>query len=975
MRKITLLFILFLAAGSLSAQTILDVPTVGTATRPTLTGFTANWTAVPNATSYAINVYDGASALVTGSPKTVTGATSATLAVTAMLQPNSTYTYTVTAIGDAISFLNSAASAPSEAFTTGSSTGTYTLQYAASDVATLLVDLRGGAADIYELTTSGGAYTFTTADANNAILIRNTKVRAAAGLAAKPIIKLNSTTATTNTINIFQTVTPNLTVYFEGLEFDGVNPGASGQPLLFYSNNLGAANTKLYINDCYIRSFKNTSGNGLIQMKDEGSTTQVIDIQNTVINDCGGRIIYLNPAANPTKCDITLKNVTFSNNALLASRANVIYGAKANTGTTLFDHCTFYNLVTTSGSEGIIRYPSGSGVITVSNSIFSTVAQTLPAATISYCYLAGFTGTVPTGTNTFTTVPTFTNAATLDFSLTNKSSFICADTKVAGNTIYYSALPKLDSPVVGTAGSIGTNGFTANWSAVSNASGGYSIKVYEGATLVSTTLAAGQETVSTTISGLKTGTTYTYKVTAVGDATNYDSSEPSAASASFTTLGLAIPVVGSATDIATNSFTANWTPVTNASSYDVMVYLMTNLVSTTNIAGQASSSLAITGLAMGTSYTYKVMAIGDGITYLNSDVSPSSTAAKTLAEIVNQLNPNFGDGSWGTVYTSSQALGSYPTYSANGFDLTKAYVQSINVTGLKGESYTHMLKLDKSSNSGVMDSPTVASVSQLEIRASATTGRQFTLYIWNAGTSTWSLHGTYTTTVDTENIFLINFSGTLTNAKFRIINISSGAFSFYKIKTHTTQPVALTAPTVGAASEIGSFGFTANWTPVDVNGSNYDVKVFLQNHDNLGNLTGAVTLVSTQSTISGQASSSLALTGLQADSTYYYKVVATGDGDNLYSNSLLSAASASFTTLSDVGTSVIDLKSKQLLQVNAKTISASETGSFEVYNLQGVKLLDVSNVNYIETNLLKGLYVVRFTNKVGKQLVQKIIIK
>ncbi|MBV5343609.1 hypothetical protein JZU68_08395, partial [bacterium] len=58
------------------------------------------------------------------------------------------------------------------------------------------------------------------------------------------------------------------------------------------------------------------------------------------------------------------------------------------------------------------------------------------------------------------------------------------------------ALPKLDTPVVGTASSIGTNGFTANWSSVSNAPGGYSIKVYEGATLANTTLVAGQATVS-----------------------------------------------------------------------------------------------------------------------------------------------------------------------------------------------------------------------------------------------------------------------------------------------------------------------------------------------------------------------------------------------------------------------------------------------------------------------------------------------
>lgn len=963
MKKITLLFCLFLSASFISAQTTLDVPTVGTATRVTLTGFTANWTAVPNATSYAINVYDGASALVAGSPKTVTGASSAMLAIAGMLLPNTTYTYTVTAIGDAVTYLSSAASAPSASFTTATSTGTYTLQYEAADVATLNADLKGGAADIYELTTSGGAYTFSTGSTgNNNTLIRNTTVRAAVGLAAKPILKLNSTT-TGSTSNIFYTATSGLTIRFEGLEFDGVNAGGTGQPLAFYDATTTAANTKLYINNCYFRGFLNAPGNGLIRMNAEGSTSQIIDIQNSVINNTGGRIIYLNQTTNPTKCDITIKNTTFSNNVLLTARANIIYAAKVNSGATLFDHCTFYNLVTTSGSEGIIRYPSGSGAITVSNSIFSTVAQTLPTATISYCYLAGFTGTVPTGTNTFATVPTFTNAASLDFSLSNKSSFICADTKIAGNTIYYSALPKLDAPVVGTASSIGTNGFTANWSTVSNASGGYSIKVYEGVTLANTTLATGQATVSALITGLKTGTSYTYTVTAIGDATNYDSSNASVASASLTTLGLQVPIVGSATDITSSSFTANWTPVANASSYNVMVYLSTNLVSTTNISGQAASSLSLTGLAMGTTYTYKVMAVGDGVTYFNSDASSASAIAKTTATTISQLNPNFADGTWGGVISGSLTLGTYPTYSANGFDLTKGYIQTTNVNGLKGEAFTHMLKLDKSSNLGVMDLPTVASVSQLEIRASATTGRQFTLSVWNSGTSAWDLYGTYATTVDTENIFLINFPSALTNVKFRIINISSGAFSFYKIKSHTSQPVALTAPTVGAASNIGITGFTANWTSSETNATGYKVCVYK-----------GTSLMSTVEA-SGQSTNSVAITGLQADSVYTYKVSAIGDGDVIYSNSLLSAASATITTLSDLGTSTKNINSASFITIKDRTIFTSEIGDVEIYNLQGAKIVEVRNTNKIELNITNGLYFVRFRTDNGIENVQKFIIR
>jgi hypothetical protein len=257
------------------------------------------------------------------------------------------------------------------------------------------------------------------------------------------------------------------------------------------------------------------------------------------------------------------------------------------------------------------------------------------------------------------------------------------------------------------------------------------------------------------------------------------------------------------------------------------------------------------------------------------------------------------------------------------------------VNGIKGEAFTHMLKLDKSSNSGVLDLPTVTSVSQLEIHAAATTGRQFTLSIWNSGTSAWDLYGTYATTVDTENIFLINFASPLTNAKFRIIDISTGAFSFYKIKTHTTQPTALTAPTAGTASAITATTCTANWTPVDINGTNYEVKVYK-----------GTTLKVTATTTGGQATSSIAITGLQADSTYTYKVKAIGDGDNLYSDSYQSLASAAFTMAHQVATPVLDAPSViHASGFTANWQAVANAISYDVMLYEGVNYISTTNVS------------------------------
>ncbi|GEM_PF-858783 len=529
---------------STSPLTTLDTPTVGTASKATLTGFTANWTAVANATSYAINVYDGASALVSGSPKTVNGASSATLAITGLLLPNTSYTYTVTAIGDNVNaYASSAASGNSASFTTATSTGSYTIQYAASDVATLLADLNGGAADIYELTSSGGAYTFTTTTTTSAVLVRNTIVRAVAGLASKPIIKVN-TSGTGTTMSMFQipTTVTGLTLRFDGLEFDGINPGNGGsgyaQPNAIYDANTGTTNTQLYVTNCYFHDFLNAAGNGVIRLNGSAGT-QTMDVQGSTFNNCGGRILYPNSASTSPTTNINLKNNTFSNTVTLAtSRHNIIYNNVANPGTTTIDHCTFYKVADAAVPNGIVSITgSGNGAITIKNSIFVTAPTTLPTATVDYCYLAGLqsgtSGASYTGaTHTFATAPTFTNTTSLDFSLTNKSSFTPTldGSYYAGNTYYTLAIPGISA-----GSSPAAVGFTANWTAVANASS-YDVKVYQGASWISTTNASGQATASLAITGLSGNTAYTYTVTAKGDNTSYFyDSKPSVASASIST--------------------------------------------------------------------------------------------------------------------------------------------------------------------------------------------------------------------------------------------------------------------------------------------------------------------------------------------------------------------------------------------------------------------------------------------------------
>ncbi|MFZ4546942.1 MAG: fibronectin type III domain-containing protein [Bacteroidales bacterium] len=450
-------------------------------------------------------------------------------------------------------------------------------------------------------------------------------------------------------------------------------------------------------------------------------------------------------------------------------------------------------------------------------------------------------------------------------------------------------VPQLSPPAVGTASSISNTGFTANWTSVANATG-YSVKVYSGATLVGTTNASGQATENVAISGLASGTDYTYKVTAIGDGINYSSSDPSAASPIFTTLGLVQPTVGVATNITANGFTANWTAVANATGYDVKVYLGTLFVSTTNAPGQATSNLAITGLSFGTSYTFVVIAKGDGVTYLDSSPSSASPTFITSYSIVSTIHTDFGDGTWGTPAGATPGNGLFPSSSINGFVMEKAVLRAITKKDRRGFTHINDIALDNLTNAGLVVFPEVNSVEQIELHAyTGTAERTFALEEYNAGTSVWIPIGTYTYNTASkasgyDSIYVIPISRSVPT-KFRVRNTGGGGMNIAQVISRLTNPVTLPVPVIGAATNITSFGFTANWTPV-LNATGYEV--FVYKRDNFVS----------QTSVSGQSSSSKVISGLISDSTYTFKVRTTGDGYVNYADSYLSSASIPVTILS-----------------------------------------------------------------------------
>jgi len=63
------------------------------------------------------------------------------------------------------------------------------------------------------------------------------------------------------------------------------------------------------------------------------------------------------------------------------------------------------------------------------------------------------------------------------------------------------------------------------------------------------------------------------------------------------------------------------------------------------------------------------------------------------------------------------------------------------------------------------------------------------------------------------------------------------------------------------------------------------------------------------------------------------------------------------------------------IKVIDKTISCSETGMIQVYNLQGAKMLEAHAVSKLNTNLASGIYLVKLTNVNGQITNAKVQIK
>ncbi len=211
---------------------------------------------------------------------------------------------------------------------------------------------------------------------------------------------------------------------------------------------------------------------------------------------------------------------------------------------------------------------------------------------------------------------------------------------LGGRRLRTHARRRFPGQVTNVAATAGAGSASLTWSAPS--SGGavtkYTITPYIGSEAQPTTTVTGTPPATTaTVSELKNGTSYTFKVTASNSVGSGPASEPSNAVTPTAPTAPAAPTGVTAT-AASEKATVTWTAPSNGGSqitkYTITPYVGTEAKTATTITGTPpATSATITGLTNGTTYTFKVAAsnaIGEGPPSSASNAVTPSAVTDTI---------------------------------------------------------------------------------------------------------------------------------------------------------------------------------------------------------------------------------------------------------------------------------------------------------------------------------------------------------
>lgn len=475
-------------------------------------------------------------------------------------------------------------------------------------------------------------------------------------------------------------------------------------------------------------------------------------------------------------------------------------------------------------------------------------------------------------------------------------------------TIFVSSIILGQSPpTTNAASNITQTSFTANWTPTT-AAPAYYMMIATDAGFVNivggyNNFNVGNGTSYNVTGGLTANTLYYYKIGVSAMVAPYVYS----AAVSFRT-GPQNPVATAATGITTNAAQGNWNSVSNASSYEITI--ASNSSFTTDAAAYSSEvlSYSFSGLAPNTPYWYKVRAYNSdgGVSGYSNVISFTTTPNPPGTPIVSaatSITQNVFSANWGSVsnadgyYLDVSTSTDFPSFVTgfNGKDVGN--VTAYQVTGLTANTiYFYRIRAyntgGTSSNSNAVRVTTLPNAPPAPVQLTPTNISQ------TGFTANWNLSAgaaKYYLFVATDNAFTYIVNG---YSDYDVGNVTTYAVSglsantTYYCKIHaantgglstgsnvtiiTTLPYAPTAPVATAASLITQTGFTANWNPVS-GAVGYNLNVSSDNSFSTNSFDYSI--------IGGGSVNSFAVTGLNANTTYYYRLRAYNPGGTSgYSN-------------------------------------------------------------------------------------------
>ncbi len=520
--------------------------------------------------------------------------------------------------------------------------------------------------------------------------------------------------------------------------------------------------------------------------------------------------------------------------------------------------------------------------------------------------------------------------------------------------------------------------FNANWGAVTGATS-YSIEVSTNASF--STYQTGYNNFSVgnvttyNVSGLTIGLNYFYRI----KASNGCSTSLVSNTIPVTTTAPVSPTAVSATNFTCVSFNANWGAVGGATSYSIEV--STNASFTTYQTGYANFSVGnvttynVSGLTIGVNYFYRIKASNGCSTSLVSNTIPVTTTAPVAPTATNadnftcvSFNANWGAVTGATSYSIEVSTSaSFSTYQTGYNNFNVGNVTTYNVSGLTiGVNYFYRIKASNGCSVSLVSNSIPVSTTA-PVAPTGTDANNFTCNSFNAnwgavtGATSYILEvstnasfstfqGTYNSSNNVGNVTTLNVTGLTTGLvyyyRIKASNGCSVSLNSNTIIVSTTAPVS---PTATPATNFTCTSFNANWGAVS-GATSYIIDVSTSS-------SFATTLTGYTNLTTGNVTT-LNVTGLGSNTTYYYRVKSTnGCSTSLPSNTISVGTSAPVapiaTSASNFTCTSFNANWAAVTGATQYFIDVSSDANFTAGSiLAGYNDLNVANVNtFIVTGL------------------------